>query len=118
MKKVWFISFLSLILVIGMVGCKQEADLSPTGYPNNEVQRVSVYSDGKLYYESSDSVEAPPAESKLLGTIIADDPARFPKEDLHAAHIEVGAEVYRDASEDILYVDMYGTWKIFRELIL
>ena len=80
----------------------------PTGYPAGEVQRVFLFCDGKLYSTSGGSAMDHP-ESKgytLLGTVTKVTNTMIPTEEFAAAHLEVGAKIYRaDQGGATLYAE-------------
>ena len=80
----------------------------PTGYPAGEVQRVYFFCNGRLYSTSGGSaLDHPESEGyTLLGTVNKTDNTMIPTEEFAAAHLEVGAKIYRaDQSGVTLYAE-------------
>lgn len=94
----------SLIGKLNVTGTAEA--ITPTGYPDGEIQRQTLYYKGTLYqYNGTLIVQGISSEHPvLLGKVINENNLILPKDDFHSSRIEVGKEVYSFGDMDILWV--------------
>lgn len=77
-----------------------EARLTPTGYPSEEVQRISVYYGGTLYWYTANGFDQPLAQGfEKVGEVKTVDNMEYPDEEFCGTRLDVGQEIYA-SSED------------------
>lgn len=86
-------------------------NFEPTGYPVEEVQRVCVYYQGKVYYDLEYSPNMP-EDTIYIGDILGNNDNVLPEKDFYSSHLEEGLKVYISSDEEKLFVrwrdDLYA----------
>lgn len=78
----------------------ESAAKTPTGYPSDEVQRQTVYYDGKLYWYQFDGFDNPLQEGfELAGTVEEVFTKEYPSSEYGGTRVEAGQEIYANPSE-------------------
>lgn len=104
---------LKAILIIAAVMCvfaivvsagNNKPGVTPTGYPNGEVQRQFLFYNGTLYVFIDEGVRALPEGWQEVGTVKSVDNKARPTEEFAATRLEVGMKVFAKEGTDLLYV--------------
>ena len=70
-------------------------NLTPTGYPSNEVQRPCVFYQGELYIYDTDGFNKPLEEEfKKTGMVAGVDNTQYPELEFYGCRVDVGQEIY------------------------
>lgn len=91
--------------------------VTPTGYPADEVQRPCIYYNGSLYLYSAEGFNKPLEEGfEKVGTVAAVDNTKYPSEEFHGSRLETGQEVYADENaSDKIYVKYDSGFGLFEK---
>lgn len=89
--------------------------VTPTGYPSDEVQRASVFYNGRLFLYSAEGFDVPlEAEFEQVGSVLAVDNAEYPSEEFHGSRLETGQEIYASQTQpDNLYIKYDSGFGLF-----
>lgn len=118
-KKIFMTLGLSCLLLVGCQTVQKTAPessvLTPTGYASEEVQRLSLFYDGTLYWYNATGFDLPKEESwELLGQVVFVNNLEFPTEDFCGTHLNIGQEIYWKPSEpQKLYVKYNSGFALF-----
>lgn len=90
--------------------------VSPTGYPSDEAQRITVYYQGTRYWYMGDGFDQPlPDGFEKVGEIEEVDNTVYRDEELCGTQVEVGQEVYANAKDTsrvfLKYPDGYAAFE-------
>lgn len=117
--KLWI---LMAVVMLTAAGCQAAAGTAPessapapTGYPSEEVQRISLFYNGCLYLYNATGFDLPQEEGwMLLGQVASVNNQEWPSEDFCGTHLEVGQEIYCDPEEpQKLYVKYDNGFALF-----
>ena len=106
MKK-WIIIILVILAATAVTAgvlANGEPDVTPTGYPNGEVQRQFLFYNGTLYVFINEGIRALPEGWQEVGTVKSVDNKARPAEEFAATRLEVGMKVFAKEGTDLLYV--------------
>ena len=103
-----------LVAIVVFAGNEKPA-VTPTGYPDGEIQVPCFRYDGGVYWHVDVTTKPLPEEYKNVGSINKIDNINLPSEDFAAARLETGMEVYAVPGEknEVLYVKMEPNANIY-----
>ena len=98
-----------LLLFLLTTACSLSQNPGPTGTPEGKVGHSMVYADSNVYvqdiYDKTLHYSDIPYGYTLYGTVESSGDSAVPHAELHAALVEVGAELYLSETDDgYLYV--------------
>lgn len=92
--------YLVVLLLVGVLsacqaGGSKDVSLTPTGYPSEEVQRITVYYNGDLYWYTSNGFDQPLEDGfEKVGEVENVDNQEYPDEEFGGTRLEAGQEIY------------------------
>lgn len=103
-------------LLWGDPGPAGSGAMTPTGYPQGEIQRMLLYWNEKIYTNTGDKVDKLSSAAVPVGIVGTVDNKQLPNKDLMAAQLPLGTEVYRVPGVEGLFVKVSEDWIVqFRE---
>lgn len=95
---------LFILLALLFTSCGLFQNSVPTGVPEGKVGHSMVYADGNVYVQDiyDETLHYPdiPYGYSLYGTVEATDDSAIPAQELHAALVDVGVELYLSETND------------------
>ena len=114
MKKIIAIA-MTLVCLLGLVGCNGTDNLTPTGYPSGQVQRQQVMYHGVIYYYTANGFDNPlPEGYELAGEVKEVDNDKEPSVDWSGSHVDVGQEIYASDGSSSIYLKYESGYAEFK----
>lgn len=114
-KTILILVAVACLFAIGAFAGNNKPAVTPTGYPDGEIQVPCFRYDGGIYWHVDVTTKPLPEEYKNVGSINKIDNINLPSEDFAAARLEIGMEVYAVPGEnnEVLYVKMEPNANIY-----
>ena len=96
---------LTIVCLLGLVGCNGTDNLTPTGYPSGQVQRQQVMYHGVFYYYTANGFDNPlPDGYESVGAVKEVDHDQEPSVDWCGSRVDVGQEIYASDNSSSIYL--------------
>lgn len=103
-------------LLWGNLGHAGSGAMTPTGYPQGEIQRMLLYWNEKIYTNTGDKVDKLSSAAVPVGIVGTVDNKQLPNKNMMATQLPLGTEVYRVPGVEGLFVKVSEDWIVqFRE---
>lgn len=103
-------------LLWGNPGSAGSGAMTPTGYPQGEIQRMLLYWNEKIYTNTGDKVDKLSSAAVPVGIVGTVDNKQLPSKNMMATQLPLGTEVYRVPGVEGLFVKVSEDWIVqFRE---
>ncbi len=100
----------------GDPGSAGSGAMTPTGYPQGEIQRMLLYWNEKIYTNTGDKVDKLSSAAVPVGIVGTVDNKQLPNKNMMATQLPLGTEVYRVPGVEGLFVKVSEDWIVqFRE---
>ena len=98
---------LIMFCLLSFSGCTyNNEELTPTGYPSDEVQRPQIMYNGVIYFYTADGFDHPlPDGYEQVGEVKEVDNRQEPVEDWCGSRVEVGQKIYVSNDTATIYVE-------------
>lgn len=114
------IMLLLVLLLTGLLSAcgargSEDTALTPTGYPSGEVQRITIYYNGALYWYTSNGFDQPLEHGfEKVGEVDEVDNQEYPEEEFGGTRLDTGQEIYA-SQEDVskIYVKYDSGYAVF-----
>ena len=98
---------LIMFCLLSFSGCTyNKEELTPTGYPSDEMQRPQIMYNGVIYFYTADGFDHPlPDGYEQVGEVKEVDNRQEPVEDWCGSRVEVGQKIYVSNDTATIYVE-------------
>lgn len=103
-------------LLWGNPGSAGSGAMTPTGYPQGEIQRMLLYWNERIYTNTGDKVDKLSSAAVPVGIVGTVDNKQLPNKNMMATQLPLGTKVYRVPGVEGLFVKVSEDWIVqFRE---
>lgn len=88
----------------------QSDAMTPTGYPQGEIQRILLYWNERIYTPAGEKVDKLSVVAVPLGIVGTVDNKQLPNKNMMATQLPLGTEVYRIPNVEGLFVKVSEDW--------
>lgn len=97
---------LAIIRNLGGEPQDNHEEITPTGYPSDEIQRQQIMYNGVLYYYTANGFDNPlPDGYEFVGKVKKVDNKQEPTADWCGSHVDIGQKIYVSDNTSVIYLE-------------